>query len=220
MAIPSLTLTTQVVIWGMEVHKSTTFNSIKQGLSSFKISLYEMLARRQNKYYEKGKEICQLLNNTVVLRFNAVIFWRIAGLDLKLAWLQWKAAHISLSSSGCISLSSYTSHLILERTFLVLAELGLMHAPYKTNMSMENIQFFLPNIILMPFTEWKVKNPPLDSHTVTIYHGPITSSAEFSSLSSQIYLKKRLQTTKIKTQSPTSRCLEAQWFIPSIFITF
>lgn len=85
MAIPSLTLTTQVVIWGMEVHKSTTFNSIKQGLSSFKISLYEMLARRQNKYYEKGKEICQLLNNTVVLRFNAVIFWRIAGLDLKLA---------------------------------------------------------------------------------------------------------------------------------------
>lgn len=43
----------------MEVHKSTTFNNIKQGLSSFKISLDETVARRQNKYYEKGKEICQ-----------------------------------------------------------------------------------------------------------------------------------------------------------------
>lgn len=30
-AIPSLTLTIQVVIWVMKVHKSTTFNNIKQG---------------------------------------------------------------------------------------------------------------------------------------------------------------------------------------------
>jgi len=69
----------------MEVHKSTTFNNIKQGFLSFKTSLDEMVATTQNKYYERGKDICQLLNNTVVLSSNTVIFWRIAGLDVKLA---------------------------------------------------------------------------------------------------------------------------------------
>lgn len=78
----------------MEVHKCTTFNNIKQGSLSFKISLDETVARRQSKYYEKAKEVCQLLNNTVVLRSSTVIFWRIAGLDPKLAWLQWNL-HIS-----------------------------------------------------------------------------------------------------------------------------
>lgn len=71
----------------MEVHKSTTFNDLKQGYWASKISLNETLARRQNKVYEKGKVICQLLSNTVVLRSNTVIFWRIAGIALKLAWL-------------------------------------------------------------------------------------------------------------------------------------
>lgn len=84
-AIPSLTLTIHVVIWGLKVHKSTTFNNIKQGLSSFKHFLDEMVARQQNMSYEKGNEICQLLSNAAVLRPTTVVFWRIAGLDLKLA---------------------------------------------------------------------------------------------------------------------------------------
>lgn len=54
----------------MEVHKSTTFNNIKQGYWASKISLNETVAKRQNKYYEKDNMICQLLSNTVVLSSN------------------------------------------------------------------------------------------------------------------------------------------------------
>lgn len=72
----------------MEVHESTTFNIIKQSYWASKISLNEKVVRRKNKYNEKGKVICQLLTNTVVLRSNTVIFWRISGIALELAWLQ------------------------------------------------------------------------------------------------------------------------------------
>lgn len=59
----------------MKVHKSTTFNNIKQGLLNFQISLDETVARRQSMYYEKGNKICQWLNNTAVLKPTTVFFF-------------------------------------------------------------------------------------------------------------------------------------------------
>lgn len=68
----------------MKVHKSTTFNNIKEGLLNFQISLDETVARRQSMYYEKGNKICQWLNNTAVLKPTTVFFSRITSSDLKL----------------------------------------------------------------------------------------------------------------------------------------